>query len=185
MTTTDIRLPVDDEIAAALSEEGDFVVYRILEMWARDQRRTFFGMLRQAKRIRDALEADATWHAMIESELARKNEGNVRSLAFLEAQIETLAEQLLTEDSKHVDVPGAGRVQYRDYAAAIRIADPDAFIAALDADERARLVETVEKLKTNDAKKYQEEVLKTEGGTLLPGVEEVPARRTATIEYAS
>lgn len=194
--TADIRLPVDDEIeqiartasmVGAVDEDDarameDDAREQLRQHWERDSRRTLAGMLRTARRIRAELDEDAKYLAMIAAEIERKNAGKRGSLAFLEQQAQALGEQLLVVGSKHVDVPGAGRLQFTDRKAGVRIADPLAFIAALDADTRPSLIEIVEKLKTNDAKKYAEAVLQQDG-ELLPGVERVEAQRTATIAY--
>lgn len=192
--TTEIHLPVDDEIVDVLGRLSDQLAENeaftdegaqkaILAMFDTDSRRAMFGMLRQARMIKAQLDADEHWLAMQRGEVERKNESAKRSLAFLESQVQALAESLLIPGSKHVDVPGAGRIQYRDYKAGVRIADADSFMESLGPDERASLIEMRPHLKTTEAKKYVEAVLETEDGELLPGTERVEARRTATIEY--
>ena len=98
----------------------------------------------------------------------------------LKGQIELLAEDFLVGDSKHVDLAGLARIQFRSTEAGLRIADADALIASLGADERALLVETRDHLLTTEAKKYAEKVLE-ESGEVLPGVIRTEAQRSASI----
>ena len=98
----------------------------------------------------------------------------------LKGQIELLAADFLVGDSKHVDLAGLGRVQYRDTPAGLRIADADAFMAVLGSDERALLVEQRDHLRTAEAKKYAEVVMQ-ESGEMLVGVERTEATRSASI----
>lgn len=91
-----------------------------------------------------------------------------------------LAEPLLPRGSKHVDIPGLGRVQFRDYQAGVRVADPRALLQwAVDA-ERTDLYERVPRLLAGEAKKAADAALASDG-ELLPGVERVEARRVPTV----
>lgn len=99
----------------------------------------------------------------------------------LKGQIEALAADFLVGDSKHVDLPGIGRVQFTDRQPSLRITDHEAFMGALGADERARLVEQKPHINIIEAKKYAETVL-AETGEVLPGTERSEARRDAAIQ---
>lgn len=142
--------------------------------------RTVFGMLRQIARIDADLAAGDRWVAMMVEEEARRAAPLQAKRSFLEEQVKRIAQPLIPAGRKSVDVPGVGRIQYVDRKASFRIVDEPGFIAALGADERARLVEMRPKLRTNEAKAYVEEVV-TSTGEQLPGVEIIPARRTATL----
>lgn len=186
--TTDVRFPIDDQINAILlaasehdNESGASAA--IDELSTEDRRRTVFGMLRAAGALVDEIKALTDYEARIHAEVARAADPKKRQLAWLEEQIKRVAEPLLTGKAKNVDMPGAGRVQFRDYAETLRVADDEAYIAALDADERERLVELRPHLKTVDAKQYAATVL-AEHGELMPGMERIEARRTASISYS-
>lgn len=189
-------LEVDEAIDGALRsfetrgfvEEDDFenqnnARFDLREMAERDALWTVAGMMRAARRISAELDRSALYLTRLEAEISRRNASKVRQYEFLCELIREYGESLLLPGSKHVDVPGVGRIQYRDIKESLSIKDHDAFMGALDADEKARLVEMRPHLKTNEAKQYQQAVLETEGGQLLPGVERVEARRTASISF--
>jgi len=186
VTTTPVHLPVDDQIADAISAfargDDDIAVSTVDQLSADDRRRTLFGMMRAAGELDAEIAALEAYRRIVDAEIAATVSGKTNRKAWLEEQIKRTAEPLLTGKSKNVDMPGAGRVQYRDYGETLSIADPEAYIAALDADERERLVELRPHLKTNDAKQYAATVL-AEHGEVMPGVERIPARRTATVSY--
>lgn len=98
----------------------------------------------------------------------------------LKGQIELLAADFLVGDSKHVDLAGLARIQFRSTEAGLRIADPEAFMASLAGDERALLIEHREVLITNAAKAYAANVLQ-ESGELIAGTERTEATRSASI----
>lgn len=166
----------DEDYAAALM--------RIREQGERDVRRAIYGLLRQIDRV-DAEQHDADeWLRVVVNEMQAKAEKRKRARGFLEEQAAGLAETLLRPGGpKNVDVPGAGRIQFRDLGATVRIADPGAFIAWAKEHERGDLYDAVmvEKLKTTEAKRAAEHLAYSEGEE-LPGVELIPARRTASIQ---
>lgn len=185
--TTEIRLPIDDQIGAIVEAAQEFgnedgASAAIDELSAEDRRRTLFGMLRAAGALENEIRELTEYLARVQAEVQQAALPKKQRLAWLEEQIKRTAEPLLTGKTKNVDMPGAGRVQYRDYSEALRVADAEAFIAALDADERERLVELRPHLKTLDAKQYAATVL-ADHGEVMPGVERVEAHRTASISY--
>ena len=141
------------------------------------------GLMRAAGELSDEIESLREYLASVQREVEATVSGKASRLAWLEQQIKATAEPLLTGKSKNVDLPGVGRVQYRDYSEALRIADAEAYIAGLAADERARLVEMRPHLKTVAAKAYAATVL-ADHGEVMPGVEVIEAHRTATVSYA-
>ena len=188
--TIDVELPIDARIDAILwagvsldFDSAESEARAMLdELSAEDRRRTVFGMLRAASALHAEISELTEYLARVQAEVQQSTMPKKQRLVWLEEQIKRTAEPLLTGKTKNVDMPGAGRVQYRDYSEALRVADAEAFIAALDADERERLVELRPHLKTLDAKQYAATVL-AEHGEVMPGVERVEAHRTATISY--
>lgn len=166
------QLPIDDEIEAVLRERDASRLDR--------SRRTLLGLMRALARVRARKQARADWFEMVVREAAAAGASDTQAEDWLSASIEAIAPDFLLEGSKHVDVPGAGRIQYRDTPAGLRIADAEAFMASLGADERARLVEQRPHLLTTEAKKYAEAVM-AESAEILPGVERTEAQRTATM----
>ena len=182
--TTDMHLPVDEEIAEVvrlLDIDSESAQARLLT--AGDVRRTLFGLMRHAEAILAEFEEQDLQLRMIQDEVDRARHPKLRALHFLEEQIKALAEPLLAGKSKHVDIVGAGRVQFRDYQAGVRIEDPETFISALGADERERLVEMRPHLRTGDAKAYAATVL-ADHGEIIPGAAHVEAHREASIDYS-
>lgn len=183
--TTEMRLPVDDEIERILAQVSagePFIQAELDAVWLADARRSLFGMMRAARRLLDECEEQREYCAMIQAEVERTLAPKMQSFRFLEQQIKQLAEVLLVGKAKHVDVPGAGRIQYRDHRETLRIEDDAAFISALSADERHVLVEDRPHLKRDDAKAYAAQVL-GDTGQILPGVERVEAYRSSAIEF--
>lgn len=151
------------------------------ELWAQDAKRTLFGMMALGKRLRGDIEERNAWLATVREEVTQGIALDAEKLAFLEEQIERLASGLLVGKSQHVDVPGMGRVQYRSFGATVKIADPEAFMSALNAEDREALVEMRPHLRTTDAKKWALDEIKA--GALPEGVERVEARTTGTVTY--
>ncbi len=180
-------LPIEEEVAAmaltATGEEGeaDETLSRLIEQ---DSRRVMFGMASAAQRMRQEMAADAAYLRMIADEIDHKNASRRTQAAWLEAQVTKVAETLLPEGSKHVDMPGIGRVQFTNRKRTVRIDDPEAFIAWARENERAELYEERTVLLTNEAKRVAKVTL-LEGGVLLPGVEDVPAERTSVLQWAA
>lgn len=147
---------------------------------AADRRRQLYAMLRDLRQVEAEIAEQQKW-IVVAMEDAQATVARLQARkADLEAQIGSEGELFLVGDSKHVDIPGMGRIQYRDYDPTLRIADDKAFIAALGADERARLVEKRDHLLTNEAKAYAAVVM-AGSSEILPGVERIPARREHTI----
>lgn len=148
-------------------------------------RRQLYAMLRDLRQVDAEIAEQQRW-VTVAIEEAQVTVARLRvRKTDLEDRIASEGEMFLVGDSKHVDIPGMGRIQYVDHQAALRIADDKAFIAALGADERARLVEQRDHLKTNEAKAYADTVLKDGDGELIPGVERVPARREHSINLTA
>lgn len=178
---SDVNLPIDGEIEEAAFTQDEGAVRRL---WDEDARRGLFGMLRQARALQQQLDESARYLAMIVTEVADNDALKRQALLFLKEQIEVLGRDLLVGSSKHVDVPGAGRVQYRTRAESMRIIDEKAFMSALGADERALMVESVDVLRTNEAKAYAKATLE-ETGELLPGVARLPETTGVSITFSS
>lgn len=183
------HLPVDDDIDIdGIQTEEDYAAaaMRIREQGALDIRRTVFGLMRSLERMAMAQVADDEWARTIVGEYGAAKARRLKRVEFVQRQITDLAEDMLPvgpKAPKYVDVPGLGRIQYVDHKTGVEVTDKDALLAWAKAAERTDLyeVETVEKLKTTDAKKVALEVL-TAGGELLPGIDEVPSHRTASIK---
>ena len=148
-----------------------------------DDRKALFSLMRMRAELQRKLNDKAAWIQVIQEEHARETEPMRQELSHLEEQIKATGVRLIPPDQKFVDVPGYGRVQYRNYKAAIRISDPEAFIAWAKEVERTDLYEvvTTEKLNRAAATKVAGAVL-TDDGEQLPGVEVQLARREAYIE---
>lgn len=174
---------IADAVAAAARGDDGIARERLDALTTEDRRRALYGLLRAAGELSEEIAAIEAYRRIVLAEIDATLSGKSIRLEWLETQIKATAEPLLAGKAKLVDMPGAGRVQFRDYEASLRIADPDAYIESLDADERERLVEMVQKLKTNDAKAYAATVL-ADHGEIMPGVERIEARRTATISYS-
>jgi hypothetical protein len=156
----------------------------IAEGWHEDPRRMLIGMLAHIRRLNAEMAEDEAFLQTIVEELHRKNSPKKMRAQWLEEQVKALAESLLPEGSKHVDVPGIGRVQYSDKRTAVKVEDADRLLKWAKEHERRDLYESREHLLTNDAKKVALEALLTDG-ELLPGVMEVPAHKAARIEWES
>lgn len=168
--------PIDDELEAILAARDASRLDR--------SRRTLFGLMRALARVRASKRDRGEWVMTVINEANAASEKDMATETFLVANIEAIAPDFLLEGSKHVDVPGAGRIQFTDRKAGLRIADADAFIAGLGADERALLVEQRDHLRTTEAKTYAANVLQ-ESGELIPGTERTEARRDSTISTTS
>ena len=176
------RLPIEEEIAALMdaADEPDPALFQgLIED---DARRTLVGLLRALRREQTAVEDARAWARTVYDEVERANAPRLRTVAFLEEQVARVAEGLIPAGRKSVDVPGIARVQFTDRAGYLRIADAEAFVEALGADERERLVEWAPKVKGAEAKQYATEVQETTGET-LPGTEFVPARTSVSIRW--
>jgi hypothetical protein len=169
-------LPVEDEVWG-LADEHDLIAE-----WHRDPRRLLVGMLAHIRRLNAEMAEDEAFLQTIVEELHRKNSPKKMRAQWLEEQVKALAESLLPEGSKHVDVPGIGRIQYSDKRTAVKVEDADRLLKWAKEHERRDLYESREHLLTNDAKKVALEALLTDG-ELLPGVMEVPAHKAARIEW--
>lgn len=144
-------------------------------------RRQLYAMLRDLRQVDAEIAEQQRW-VTVAIEEAQATVARLRARkADLEERIASEGEMFLVGDSKHVDIPGMGRIQYRDYDPTLRIADPQAFMDALNADERALLVQQRDTLKTNEAKAYADTVLHGGDAVILPGVEIVPPRREHSI----
>lgn len=148
-----------------------------------DPRVLLFGLMRQRAEKMRALNDKAAWLQVIQEEHARETAPLRREIAHLEEQIKAEAVRAIPEGKKSVDVPGYGRIQYRDYQGGVRIVDPEAFIKWAKAAERTDLYEvvTTERLKRAEATKAASDALAAYGEQ-LPGVEVQPPRREAYIE---
>lgn len=143
-------------------------------------RRALYAVTRDYFQTADEYTEALAWRQVAiehSDETLGRLDGRIRDL---KGQIELLAADFLVGNSKHVDLAGLGRIQFRDTPAGVRIADAEAFMASLGADERARLVEQRPHLLTTEAKKYAEAVM-AESAEILPGVERTEAQRTATL----
>lgn len=181
--TAEVQFDIDQEIADVLERVASDAPPEQSELdaiWLADSRRTAFGMMRALAAAQRVIDDHETYLAMVEDETRRAIAPMLQRAAWLKAQLIPLCELLLPPGTKHVDFPAVGRAQFRDYQASLRIDDPDAFIAALGAEERARLVEMKPKLLTVPAKAYAQQVL-DDHGELMPGVERVEAHREASI----
>lgn len=165
-------LPIDDELEAILAARDASRLDR--------SRRTLFGLMRALARVRAQMVERRSWANMVAEELNSGLTADIETEKWLESSIEAIAPDFLLEGSKHVDVPGTGRVQFTDRKAGLWIADADAFMASLGADKRELMVEMRPHLLTNEAKKYAEAVLQ-ESAEVLPGVERTEAHRDASI----
>ena len=185
------RLPVDaevDELLERVTESGDEITpeqrAELDAILLSDSRRMAFGMMRAAAQLKAEIQDRRAWVAMIAAEVERDLAPRIRSLEWVEGQIEDVGEVLLVGKSKTVTIPGLGKIAYFDHQAWLSIADDEAFMGALSADERAVLIEQRPHLKRNDAKAYAQRVHESTGA-LLPGVERIEAQRTASIRYAA
>lgn len=183
------RLPVDaevDELIERMTETGDEITpeqrAELDAMVLSDSRRMAYGMMRAAAQLKAEIQDRRQWLSMISTEVERELATKIRSLEWLEVQLEDVGEVLLVGKSKTVTIPGLGKIAYSDHQARLSIADDEAFMDALGADERAVLIEQRPHIKRNDAKAYAQRVLE-ETGALLPGVERIEAQRTASIRY--
>lgn len=167
-------LPIDDELEAILAARDASRLDR--------SRRTLFGLMRAAAREQASAVDAETWGETVADEVRARVARAKERFDWIEAQIKILAPDFLLEKSKHVDIPGAGRVQFKDYEPSLRVSDPDAFIASLGADERKLLVEQRDHLRTNEAKTYATNVLQ-ESGEVIPGIERIPAHRESNITF--
>lgn len=169
-----------DEIAFS-RKHADTTLSRLIEQ---DSRRVMFGMASAARRMRDELAADAAYLRMVADEIDRKNTSRRTQAAWLEEQVKQVAETLLPEGSKHVDMPGIARVQFTDRKRTVKIDDPEAFIEWAAEFGHTELYEEKTTLKVNDAKAVAKTAL-LEMGNLLPGVEDVPGERTSVLQWAA
>lgn len=180
-----LRLPDDDPVEEDESPERVAFEQRTTALWAGDTRRALIGMAGAARRLNREVASDQAFVKVLVEEVARKNQAKVEQAKWLEAQVCEHAEELLPEGKragKFVDIPGICRVQYVDRKRTVRIADPEAFIAWAKAHEATDLYETREHLRGREAREEAAGVLE-ESGELLPGVEDVPEQRTASVKW--
>ena len=94
---------------------------------------------------------------------------------WLRDRLVELAEPLLEDGSKHVEIVGVGRVQFTDRKRSAKIADAEAFIAWAREHEHPELIE--ERTVVIAAKAKPVALAALEAGETLPGVEDVPRAR--------
>lgn len=179
MTDLPPEMDVEADVAAAAYEQGEAYVANLFE---EDARRALFGMMLSAKRLAAKRQDRADWLRTISDEVRADDASDATRLEWMEAMIERYAVTMTTDGSKRVVVPGVGRIQYRLYQPSVRIADTEAFTAALNAEDRDALVEMRPHLRTNDAKAWAAEHLGTTG-ELVEGVEVVPGGLKGTVTY--
>lgn len=172
------RCPVTDELDEAQAVAAEQMEDVTEERRERD-RRALYAMTRDYLQLVAELREDEQWFEVAREDYSARTDRKRARLHDLMLDIEGLAALFLVGDSKHVDLAGLGRIQFRDTAAGLRIADADAFMAALGPDERALLVETRDHLRTTEAKAYASKVLET--GEIIPGVERTEATRSSSI----
>lgn len=180
-------LPIDEEIDDIVSRfSGDELTEdqrrELDQLLLSDARRVAFGMMRRARQRRAEVVDLQSHLAMVSQEVQRAIEPKMREVEWLERQLEDIGEVLLVGKSKTVTLPGAGRIAYADHQPKMVIEDDETFIAALDREERAVLVEDRPHLRRNDAKAYAQRVLEATG-EVVPGAIRVPGQRTASIRY--
>lgn len=175
-TSTEFRLPVDDEIAGWLEAVGeladdlerDALAESISKHAGIDLRRTIYGLMRAIRTEVRAVEDQEQWLRDIAGEVRAGNARRQQTIDFLSEQVARIAESLIPEGKKSVDVPGLGRIQWRKVPEAVLVHDDEPVIAWLKASNREDLIRVKEEVRKADAKPVLLEHFK-ETGELIDG----------------
>jgi NACalpha-BTF3-like transcription factor len=147
-------------------------------------RRVVVMALRQLARLEaEGAEANA-WMNSVMAVFNDECKERITEKDRLAALVEEITKEMLPEGSKHVDIPGIARVQFKTTDEYLRVADPKAFTEWARGSEEEGLLEFIPasyKPITAEAKKFAEKAL-AETGEVLPGMERVPAVTTMKIE---
>lgn len=164
-------------------ELGDSTAVRDAEAQRDEDSRILLSLMRQRQQMMREIAERDRWMRIVMDEYDRETAPMKVALGNVEEQIKATAERLIPDGKKSVDVPGHGRVQFRDYAESVRIGNPDAMLEWAREVERDDLYETVQtyKLDRTAAVALAKQALAS-AGEVLPGVEVRPARREAYIE---
>ena len=100
-----------------------------------------------------------------------------RRLDELTERARGMAELLTPEGSKHIDLPGLGRIQFRDYQPGYTVADADVLLKWAVEHEREELFEYRPVLDKKSSLELARE------GEELPGIDPTAAHRTMSIQF--
>ena len=144
---------------------------------AKDTRRALYGIMRELQRRNDTLANAAAYFKIVQDEFDRVVERQRGPIAFLEEQAQRLAKEL-AGDSKHHDITGIARIQFRHTEPRPFISDPEQVVEWLKQHEREDLIRVKEEPKATLVN-----ALVAESGELIPGVEMAPAADSASIKW--
>lgn len=178
------ELPVDEELDYWMEQARQGRVSEPLEAG-----RLRYGVARRIRALRATLaDLDAEQSAVVD-EIAARRARTLQRLADAEALAMSLAEQHFEErGEKHLDLPGGVRVQGKTVSAGWDITDREAFLAALNAEDRDEVAPPRPHFLVSEAKRWLDAHLTRRGGdleSLPPGVERTEERVSWSVRVQS